>query len=196
MVHVETATGLAHGDYHSVHHIRYFAGLVDDRTAGNAAMLLASCIGLARDSLGKRLGVDVGGAKRLNALSAAIVPMMLVPLALLRWVFATPLADTQPDGVHVVASVGVAAVCIHVLNFYALSAANARSDHTMVKLSGLATVFVSAGLLEDVWQQNEAVKAPTLLATAMFCLGLHQLYLAKKLPTARGLIGSEFSLLF
>lgn len=64
----------------------FYIHLLSDFQGGVVVLLLTVCLQAYVNNGGRRLAVDVGGAKRLQALTAIVSVGFLVPLALLVWI--------------------------------------------------------------------------------------------------------------
>jgi len=68
---------------------------------GVALVLCGLCLSVLQKKWGRRLSVDVGGAKRLQALSTLVVAVMLMPWALVQ-VFTQEVCNAMVDTLPVV----------------------------------------------------------------------------------------------
>jgi cation diffusion facilitator family transporter len=167
-------------EYHTVRHNTHYGWMrASDQTVGMVLALMAACVSWGRNSYGLRLGVELGGTKRLNAFSTAAAATLMAPIGLLQFLFFHPNGG-DPKGIsslHFGVSLSAFAFFANVLSFYVHKTTATTLDGKMHKGLGTVSAFISAGIFEGVWEKSEAVEVSTVLALILILIGQQQLLL-------------------
>lgn len=138
-----------HGLSHAFYYVVSLLGLPDHK---GGALLLALTLLLQTGfrTLSRTLAVDVGGAKRLNALSSVISTVLLAPLLL----FVKVPSSMNGEALQVpffVLPLVFSGLAVFVLDYYVESVCTLRLDSCITARLGSLTVFAAALLLAFSW---------------------------------------------
>ncbi|XP_075749891.1 LOW QUALITY PROTEIN: proton-coupled zinc antiporter SLC30A5 [Rhipicephalus microplus] len=138
-----------HGLSHAFYYVVSLLGLPDHK---GGALLLALTLLLQTGfrTLSRTLAVDVGGAKRLNALSSVISTGLLAPLLL----FVKVPSSMNGEALQVpffVLPLVFSGLAVFVLDYYVESVCTLRLDSCITARLGSLTVFAAALLLAFSW---------------------------------------------
>ena len=143
-------------------------------TQGGIVLLLAGvCLTTVQRSIGRRLSVEVGGSKRLQALSSILTVAMLLPWAAIQ-------VATQEIAVPSLHSVGVlvAMGMVQLADFYVTTIASGRVDSAQISRVGSLVAFSASLTMAALsWysypgnvEQEHALSVGVVLATVFFLL--------------------------
>ncbi|KJE97998.1 zinc transporter 5 [Capsaspora owczarzaki ATCC 30864] len=160
---------------HIKHHLQFPSSLsgISDNTVGIFLLLIAAVLSAFRKNAGRKLSVEVGGAKRLQAISSLFITGLSLPWAL--W----SLGDVPED--FAILSVGTLLPCAYmagiilVADFYAESYAFSRMDSLIAAKRGYLAAFLGALFYGFVWPTHAAPTMAVLAAFAIISLGLQVL---------------------
>eukprot|EP00052_Salpingoeca_macrocollata_P027341 m.259416 g.259416 ORF g.259416 m.259416 type:complete len:794 (-) comp22731_c0_seq3:26-2407(-) len=165
-----------HQDYHTVRHNKYFNSLLlPDRGAGLVAVVLAACLRVAVNKYSQRVGAEMGGVRRLQALSTLAAAVFLLPYAVIQLGGTYEPPVTAPTFTSTMLHLAGSTVLSLVLHFYAVKTAAPRLA-MFVQYSLMAIPAFVVGAITEVWWtgqstvQTSTVLAFVLLVAATFLL--------------------------
>ncbi|KAL1431205.1 hypothetical protein MTO96_014587 [Rhipicephalus appendiculatus] len=139
--------------HHGLSHVFYYVvsllGLPDHK-GGVLLLALTLLLQAGFRTLSRTLAVDVGGAKRLNALSSVISTVLLAPLLL----FVKVPSSMNGEALQVpffVLPLVFSGLAVFVLDYYVESVCTLRLDSCITARLGSLTVFAAALLLAFSW---------------------------------------------
>ncbi|XP_049518384.1 zinc transporter 5-like isoform X1 [Dermacentor silvarum] len=142
--------------HHGLSHIFYYLvsllGLPDHK-GGVLLLALTLCLQTGFRTISRTLAVDVGGAKRLNALSSVMSTLLLAPLLLFVKVPASMNQEVFQVPFFVLPLV-FSGLAVFVLDYYVESVCTLRLDSYITARLGSLTVFTAALLLAFSWGTN------------------------------------------
>ncbi|EEC14574.1 zinc exporter, putative [Ixodes scapularis] len=118
---------------------------------GVLLLVLTLCLQTGFRTLSRTLAVDIGGAKRLNALSSVISMVALAPLALVLQ-FSTSAGKDHVSAVPFLPPMAFSGIVLFVLDYYVESVCQARLGPQASAKLGSLTVFSAALALALAWR--------------------------------------------
>ncbi|KAM7286069.1 zinc transporter 5 [Ixodes scapularis] len=141
---------LHHGLSHGFYMMASWLGLPDHK-GGVLLLVLTLCLQTGFRTLSRTLAVDIGGAKRLNALSSVISMVALAPLALILQ-FSTSAGKDHVSAVPFLPPMAFSGIVLFVLDYYVESVCQARLGPQASAKLGSLTVFSAALALALAWR--------------------------------------------
>ncbi|XP_067935108.1 proton-coupled zinc antiporter SLC30A5-like [Watersipora subatra] len=144
---------------HTFYHFLTWSGLSDHK--GGVVLLAVTLLAsVVFHNQSKKLALDLGGAKRVNALSTALSTMMLLPWALF-------IHSTDEESVWIAFSNGLlpftlVIITVFLLDYYVEAVASNKLEPMQVAKTGSLTIFAAGLLLSLVWS-HPFVEALTTL---------------------------------
>eukprot|EP00051_Salpingoeca_urceolata_P015259 m.196951 g.196951 ORF g.196951 m.196951 type:complete len:729 (+) comp18340_c0_seq2:183-2369(+) len=165
-----------HQDFHTVWHYTNFGWTqFADHSVGMVCLLLASGCNVVACLVGRRVGVEIGGAKRLHALSVFTSVVMLTPVVLAMWALLPVTAAKEPaeemNTSLLVAHVGGSALFLFVIDYYVEKAAAAKLETHQVLFFATTASFVSAAVLENIWDGRSTLGYSAVFSFLLLVLG-------------------------
>ncbi|XP_045581071.1 proton-coupled zinc antiporter SLC30A5 isoform X2 [Procambarus clarkii] len=139
-----------HGISHLLYYLLAWTGL-SDHEGGIVVLLLTLCLQAYVNNGGRRLAVDVGGSKRLHALTAIVSAGFLCPLALIIWMTQD---SPSPGTLHFLPQAFAVALFVFVLHYYIDAACVQRLDVMRTARVGTLATFFAGLLLSAVWKNS------------------------------------------
>lgn len=154
---------------HTMNWISSFVGFPDHR-GGVLLLLLGLCLMVVQRKVGRKLSVDLGGHKRLQALSTLVVAILLMPWALYQFMtlnVSIPWSEAL--------SCLVLTALLQVADYYTTSIATQKVDHhRLASTSSLATFLWAFSLACAMWwflpPTDHTLSAGVVIATVLFVL--------------------------
>ncbi|XP_053652177.1 proton-coupled zinc antiporter SLC30A5 isoform X3 [Cherax quadricarinatus] len=139
-----------HGISHLLYYLLAWTGL-SDHEGGIVVLLLTLCLQAYVNNGGRRLAVDVGGSKRLRALTAIVSTIFLCPFAFMIWLT----QDTpSPGALQFLPQAFAVALFVFVLHYYIDAACIQRLDMVRTARIGTLATFFAGFLLSAVWKYS------------------------------------------
>lgn len=125
---------------------------VADHKGGAMLLILALLLNLGQDHIGRKLAVDLGGLKRLHALSTLITAIVLSPLAAITY-FTQPILPTSISYTTFgyVASIIAVIFLVFIADFYAEAVCANHLNSAAVARYCPTICFAVAFLLSYLW---------------------------------------------
>ncbi|CAN7941725.1 unnamed protein product, partial [Ixodes hexagonus] len=121
---------------------------------GVLLLVLTLCLQTGFKTLSRTLAVDIGGAKRLNALSSVMSTVALAPLALILQFSTSSVQDRTSSAVPFLPPMAFSGIILFVLDYYVESVCQARLGPQASAKLGSLTVFTAALTLAFLWSGN------------------------------------------
>eukprot|EP00731_Ephydatia_muelleri_P016695 Em0009g1119a len=165
---------------------------VPDHKGGAVILICGLALSLVQKVMGRRLSVDMGGAKRLHALSLLVLSFLFAPWALVH-LLASSVDIPWTSSLLCVLCTSVAMI----VEFYAESIASQRSDHHLTSRVGSSALLLCSLLLSlGCWNWfpscEHTFSAGLAIAVALLAVATVQLT-QRPHPQARSLIGYSAS---
>ncbi|KAK8782149.1 hypothetical protein V5799_016509 [Amblyomma americanum] len=158
-----------HGLSHIFYYLVSFLGLPDHK-GGVLLLVLTLCLQAGFRTLSRTLAVDIGGAKRLNALSSITSVALLAPLLLFVKV-PTSMKEEFSQMPFFLLPLFFSGLAIFVLDYYVESVCTLRLDSCITARLGSLTVFVASLFLACSWGMSiQAGSSWTSLASGQHSL--------------------------
>ncbi|KAK4305272.1 hypothetical protein Pmani_022831 [Petrolisthes manimaculis] len=142
-----------HGISHVLYYLLGWTGL-SDHEGGVVVLLLTVCLQAYVNNGGRRLAVDVGGSKRLQALTAIVSVGFLVPLALLVWFTQE---SPSPRILNFIPQAFIVALFAFVLHRLCYSTCVQKLDVVRTARIGTLSIFLMALFFNSVWRYSSEV---------------------------------------
>ncbi|XP_015755034.1 PREDICTED: zinc transporter 5-like [Acropora digitifera] len=195
----------AEGGHHSqwIHYyyvILSWLGLPDHK-GGLIILLLVLLLKVAHKNVSRTLAVEIGGGKRLAALSSFLSSVILLPLAVLSYFTQT----TDVDWLDTLVPFVIVIFLVFIVDFYIESFCLSKLESASTGKIGSTASFLSAVIISMLWDQpwawtmhewhhgkpsdSHLVSAGTLFAALFFVLGTRLLSKPSPRATKGNLIG-------
>ncbi|KAG7153318.1 Zinc transporter 5-like, partial [Homarus americanus] len=139
-----------HGVSHLLYYLLAWTGL-SDHEGGIVVLLLTLCLQAYVNNGGRRLAVDVGGSKRLHALTAIVSAIFLCPITFMIWLT----QDTpSPRTLQFLPQAFVVALFVFVLHYYIDTACVQRLDVVKTARVGTLAVFFAGLIINAIWKYS------------------------------------------
>lgn len=132
---------------HALHRVISFLGVADHK--GGVLLLVASlCFKVGFNTASRKLSVDIGGMKRLHALSQLVSAVLLFP-----WVIVlTATTESKVESwSSLIMPFGTVIFSVMVLDFYVESVCATKMEASRCACYGSSLIFLSALLLANFW---------------------------------------------
>ncbi|XP_076036381.1 proton-coupled zinc antiporter SLC30A5-like isoform X3 [Oratosquilla oratoria] len=188
--------------HHGVQHVAYYllawTGL-SDHEGGIVVLLISSVLQVYANNQGKRISVEIGGAKRLRAISALVSVALLLPASFLTWYTQDA---TSPNIMQFFPQAFVVALFVFVLHYYIESACVQRLDVVRTARFGSLAMIITCVLISFIGPSvksegkgiipEHAMSGGVVFSFIMFSAASLQLTSSKDMR--RGLGGGESGL--
>lgn len=144
---------------HIFNHITNLTGLSDHK--GGALLLLVTlCMSVGFNTASKKLSLDIGGVKRLHALSTLVSTILLLPWATILYYTSESLVESWSS---LFVPIGIVTVLVLVVDYYIESACLTHLDVAYTGQIGTTAVLAGAILLSAVWTHPLVNHVATIL---------------------------------
>ena len=136
---------------------------------GAVCLIIATSFSILRKKMAKTLGHNIGGSKRLNALSTAIAALILTPFGLYSWLDATVLSAG-----HWFHFIEAFAFCVAVfmgVNYYIDTLVKPQLRSQQAMQSSLVTAVIVCFILES-WSNDVTFSFYSIIALITIAFGL------------------------
>ncbi|CAL4065998.1 unnamed protein product, partial [Meganyctiphanes norvegica] len=137
--------------HHGVRHVLYYllawTGL-SDHEGGIIVLLVTLCLQAYLNNGGRRLAVDVGGAKRLHALTSIVSTAILAPVAAIIWITH---GTSGPGALQYLPQAFVVAFFVFTLDYYIETACIQRLDVIRTSRLGTLSIFLTSLVVNSLW---------------------------------------------
>lgn len=135
-----------HGFSHVFFYVISWLGLADHK-GGVLLLVLVVCLQTGFNSAARRLSVDIGGAKRLNALSSLVSSILLIPWAI-TLCFTSQLQSISI--IQIILPTLVSSILLLVIDYYVESMCTIRLEALQCARYGSIAVFLAALLFTSI----------------------------------------------
>lgn len=133
----------SHLFYHTVNFIGW-----SDHKGGVVLLAITLCMQVGYNSASRKLSVDVGGAKKLHALSSLVQATVLFPWA--TFIYFTKESEVE-SWLYLVIPMGLVILFVFLLDFYIEAVASNHLQGPRTAVYGTYAIFISALLLGVTW---------------------------------------------
>ena len=135
---------------------------------GAFCLIIATSLAILRKKMSKTLAHNVGGSKRLNALSTSIGAIILTPFALYSWFDATLLSTGQ--WFHFMEALLFCVAVFMAVNYYIDTLVKPQLRSQQAMQSSIITSVLVCFIIE-LWYDENSFSFYTMTAFALICFG-------------------------
>ncbi|KAL5005080.1 hypothetical protein ScPMuIL_018536 [Solemya velum] len=159
MTHKEHADNKHHTIFtHLFYHLVNFVGWSDHK-GGVVLLFLTSCLQAGYSHASRKLSVDIGGAKRLQALSTMVEALLVAPWA--SYIYLTRESNIE-SWLFMLFPLFLVIFFVFVMDFYVESVVHNHVQSNLVALYSAVAIFVSALFLSLTWNHPLMAKITTM----------------------------------
>ena len=136
---------------------------------GAICLIIATCLSVLQKKLGKTLGHNIGGGKRLNAISTLLATIILSPFAAYSWFDASNVLSAG-HWFHFFEALGFCVAVFMGVNYYVDSLIKPQLRSQQAMQFSLGSSFIACYILE-VWSGELTISLYSLLAFGAICFG-------------------------